>query len=122
MPQKTNDHSEEKLSNGDCVPRRGVDDRDAELGRCIERNIVYTNAGSANDFEARRGVQEIGGDTRGAPADECVVFGDPGLELIGRKSGDFVDVERRLAGEQRYSLGVDLVGNKNAVAHAVIYL
>ena len=109
MPQQSNYDTEEKL--GDCNGISGgrVDDRDAKLGRGVERDVVDADAGAANNFETRCRSQHLFRNFGRASSNERIVCRESRQQLSRRKSWNFVDVEFLDARKKRDALGVDLV-------------
>ena len=117
LPQQPDHRAEEQLGDGDRVTGRRVDDRHAEFGGDIEGDVVDTDARPSDDAQLLRGTQQLGGDAGRAAADDGVVVADATKELVLRQSGDFIDQQLRLGGEQGQAFRIDIVGDENAIRH-----
>src|SRR5436190_2237154 len=83
LPQEPEHRSEEELSDGDRVPRRCIDDGDAQLRRLVHVDVVDADARAPHHLELLGGGEELRGDARRAAADERIVLADP-LQELGR--------------------------------------
>src|SRR5579872_4367805 len=53
VAQQAQNAAKEQLGDSDGIPRRRIDDRDAHLGRRIDRDIVDTRSSPPHDREPR---------------------------------------------------------------------
>ena len=117
LSQKADHGAEEQLGHGHRIAGGGVDDRHAEFGGDIERDVVDADTGTADDPQFRRGAQQLGGDSRRAAADDGVVLADAPQQFILWQRGDFINEQLGLGREQGESFRIDIVGDKNAKCH-----
>ena len=115
MAEQPDQRAEEELRHRDRVPSRRVDHRHPQLGGRINGDVVHADAGASDDPQPRRPAQELVRDPRRAPPHEGVVRADP-LQQFGRRQRRLhVHLERGLGLQQRDTVGVDFVGDEQAV-------
>ena len=117
LSQQANHSAEEQLGHGHRIAGGGVDDRHAEFGGDVERDVIHADTGTANNPQFRRGAQQLGGDARRAAADDGIVLADAPQQFILGERGDFINEQLRLGREQGESFRIDIVGDKNAKCH-----
>ena len=113
MAHERDERSEKQLGDGDGVAGRRVDDGDAEGGGLGDVDVVGADAGAADDLEAARAAEQLGGDLRGAASDDGVVVADDVEEVAPRRGGALVDVEARLRAQELDAVGIDFVGDQD---------
>ena len=87
---------------------------DNALGRCIrDIDIVDTNAGTANDFQVRRGVQNLFRHLCRRTDGKAIIIANHRGKFIGRFVGDDIDITAAFS-ENLGGVGIHFVGNKYA--------
>jgi hypothetical protein len=86
------------LGDRDRVPRRGVDDHDATLGRGVHVDVVDADAGAADDLQPRARLDDVRRDLRLTAHDEAFVVADDLQEVVARQS--YTDVDLGVAFER----------------------
>lgn len=117
MPEERDHRAEEQLHHCDCVSGRSIDDGYPERSRGIERDIIDTNAGTANDFQSARFLEQISRYSRRTSSYDRVVVGDARKELVLGQRRHFVDDKLRLGQKDCDTFGIDFIGDENTIRH-----
>ena len=113
--------SEEQLGDGDRVPRRRVDDGDAERGRLGDVDVVDADAGAPDDLQAARLAEKLARQSRRASPDDGVVVADLVEQVVPWSRRSLVDRESGLLPEKLDAFRVDVVGDEDGESlHRVI--
>ena len=100
-PDETEQATEEQLRDRDRIPGGGVDHRDPQFRRGVDRDVVHPDPRAADDPQPGRRAQEFGGDARGTAPDDRVVVHDAGRELRGGQRRHLLHPELRNRREHR---------------------
>ena len=107
------DHRDGVFGSGDRVAERGVHHHHALRRGGGNIDIVDADAGAADDFQVRRGVEHLLGHLGRAADGEAIIIADAGDQLFGGFAGDDINLAAALL-EDLGGVGVHLVGNEYA--------
>ncbi|MOA49909.1 hypothetical protein D3C78_1728570 [compost metagenome] len=90
MAGKCHHHRKSVLACRNCVAVRGVDHDNTAFGRCIQVNVIDTDACAADHFQIGSGFHNLFSNFRLAAYEQSVVVRNDLDELILRKSRLFL--------------------------------
>ena len=109
LPGESEQERERMLGDADRVSTGRAHYQDPAPRGFFEVDVIDANAGTANDAQARRFLQQLGSHFRGAANNEGIRVRDLGVEIVlGRQD----DVPAGAA-QQFYAAFTDLVCNNN---------
>ena len=96
----------------DRVAVRRVHDDDAAGGGGVDVDVVDADAGAADDFQMRRGAEQVGGDFRRRADRQAVIAADDRFQFVLREAGLHVDVDAAVFEDLHGGRG-ELVGDQD---------